>query len=98
VRKLYAPRGRPWRCRHCYNLTYATRQAAPRDRLLIKAQKIREMLGGSPAIFDAFPPRPKGMHWRRYRRLRNVHDQAADNCLAMLAVHVNRLAREGRRG
>lgn len=42
VRKLYSPRGQPWRCRHCYRLSYATRQASRWDRLLIKAQKIRE--------------------------------------------------------
>lgn len=39
VGKLFAPNGSLWRCRHCYDLTYATRQAAPRYRLIIKAQK-----------------------------------------------------------
>jgi hypothetical protein len=29
VEKLHAFRDRPWRCRHCYQLTYATRQALP---------------------------------------------------------------------
>ena len=47
VEKLYAPGDQPWRCRHCYRLTYSTRQAVPRHRHIIKAQKIRERLGGS---------------------------------------------------
>ena len=46
VRKLCAPRGRPWRCRHCYGLTYATRQATLRDRLLIKARHTKWKLLG----------------------------------------------------
>lgn len=91
VRKLYAPHGQPWRCRHCYRLTYATRQSGVRDRALRKAQKVRELLGGDPAIFHAFPAKPKGMHWRRYERLQRTHDDAADICLAMTAAFVLRL-------
>jgi D-lyxose ketol-isomerase len=47
VEKLHAYSDRPWRCRHCYLLTYGTRQAVPRHRHVIKVQKIREQLGGS---------------------------------------------------
>ena len=83
VGKLYAPYDYPWRCRNCYGLTYATRQAAPRYRLILKAQKIRERLGGDLGVINAFPDRPKGMHWRRYNRLRAVHDQAVGNSLTM---------------
>src|SRR5215472_7420230 len=73
VEKLHAFRDRPWRCRHCYNLTYATRQATPRDRQQIKAQKIRLRLGGD-ALNDIAPAKPKGMHWKRYWRIRHKHD------------------------
>ena len=52
VEKLYAPGDQPWRCRHCYRLTYSTRQAVPRHRHIIKAQKIRERLGGSLSCLD----------------------------------------------
>src|SRR3977135_3944667 len=27
VAKLYSPNGHPWECRHCHELTYASRQA-----------------------------------------------------------------------
>ena len=94
VRKLFSPHGQQWRCRTCYDLTYATRQASHRDRLLIKAQKIREQLGGSPSMFDEFPARPKGMHWRRYNKLRQAHDQASDACLALTADIVLRLGEQ----
>ena len=91
VGKLYAPRRHFWRCRHCCGLTYATRQAAPRYRLILKAQKIREALGGGLGVLDGFPARPKGMHWRRYKRLRHLHDQAVENSLATLRSYIQRL-------
>ena len=81
---LYAPHGHPWRCRHCYDLTYATRQAALRYRLILKGQKVRERLGGELGVLSPFPARPKGMHWRRYRRLRKRHDEAVEKSLALL--------------
>ena len=96
IGKLFAPRGQPWRCRQCYGLTYATRQAVPQQRLLIKAQKIRELLGGSPSMLDDFPAKPKGMHWRRYDHLQEAHDRAANSSLAMLASRV--FAYAGRAG
>jgi hypothetical protein len=91
VRKLFSPRGQQWRCRTCYGLTYATRQASPHDRLLIKAQKIRERLGSVSSAFDDFPPKPEGMHWKRYDRLRRTHPQAENEGLAMTAAIILRL-------
>jgi hypothetical protein len=90
VGKLYAPFGYRWRCRHCYGLTYATRQATPRYRLILKAQKIRERLGGDLGVANAFPDKPKGMDRRRYNRLRAVHDQAVESSLAMLTPRIER--------
>jgi hypothetical protein len=85
VEKLYAPRGRLWRCRHCHDLSYESRQTAPHYRQLVKAQKIRERLAGSRNMLVEFPPKPKGMHWRRYYRLQAAHDQAANCGFGVLA-------------
>jgi hypothetical protein len=85
VEKLYAPRGRLWRCRHCHDLSYESRQTAPHYRQLVKAQKIRERLAGSRNMLVEFPPKPKGMHWRRYYRLKAAHDQAANCSFGVLA-------------
>ena len=74
VLALYSPNGGRWGCRHCWRLTYATRQAIPRDRQLLRAQRIRHRLGGSRNMLEPFPPKPKGMHWRTYERLRRAHD------------------------
>jgi hypothetical protein len=67
-------------------LTYATRQAAPRQRLILKAQKVREQLGGKLGVLDVFPDKPKSMHWRRYNLLRQLHDQAVQDSIGTLAA------------
>jgi hypothetical protein len=92
VEKLHSAGRKPWRCRHCYDLTYATRQATPRDRHDIKAQKIRERLGGG--FCDEFPPKPKGMHRKQYERLRWQYDEAEEQFVAMMAEWVLRCHRE----
>ena len=92
VGKLYSPPGQPWRCRHCYDLTYRARQVSSRDRLLMRAQKIRQDLGGTANMLDDFPAKPKGMHWKRYNRLRRIHDRAERSALSLLAVRVYRLS------
>lgn len=86
VEQLHAFRDWPWRCRHCYRLSYATRQAVPRHRHVIKVQKIREQLGGSLNLLDGTPPKPKGMHRKRYARLRWQHDAAVERVVGMTAA------------
>ena len=58
--------GELFACRHCYGLTYASQREALYFRDLGKAQKIRMRQGGSPVISEAFPDKPKGMHWQTY--------------------------------
>lgn len=76
VAVLYSA-GELFACRRCYGLAYASQKEALRHRGLMKAQKIRVRLGGSANMLDAFPDKPKGMHWRTYDRLRQIHDAAA---------------------
>jgi hypothetical protein len=51
--------------------------------------------GGEPSesITEAFPEKPKGMHWRRYSRLRRRHTQAFERSLMGLAKSTERLER-----
>jgi hypothetical protein len=88
VAKLYSPNGGPWRCRHCYGLTYGTRQATPRDRYRTKAQDIRRSLGGGPNLLHDFPARPRGMHRKRYERLLGRHNDATNRSTALLSALV----------
>jgi hypothetical protein len=68
-------------CRRCFGMAYASQREPVRQRGLMKAQKIRMRLGGSPSMMDRFPDRPKGMHWKTYYQLHAAHDQSADRSM-----------------
>jgi hypothetical protein len=78
-------------CRRCHGLAYASQQEASCWRGLGKAQKIRIQLGGSRNPLEAFPDRPKRMHWKTYDRLRRAHDLAEQRGLMGAMQFVDRL-------
>jgi hypothetical protein len=96
VTKLYGA-GRLFACRHCYRLTYASQQESAHHRGPGKSQKIRMRLGGSPNMLEKFPRKPRGMHWRTYRRWRRVHDVAEVRSSIGLMGFVERLGRRSSR-
>jgi hypothetical protein len=51
-------------------LAYTSQHETQAYRLISKGQKIRRKLGGSANIYERFPDKPKGMHWRTYWGLR----------------------------
>jgi hypothetical protein len=53
------------------------------------AQKIRMRLGASPNMMEAFPDKPKGMHWRTYDRLRRRPDLAKARSMMGLMRYVD---------
>ena len=44
-------------------------------------------------MFEEFPDKPKGMHWRTYDRLRRMHDVAEGRSASALMRVVERLER-----
>lgn len=69
--------GKYFYCRHCYGLTYASQQERLGDRMMRKARNIRKRLDSNNTVFDLFPLKPKGMHWKTYERLKLEADRAA---------------------
>jgi hypothetical protein len=56
-------------CRQCLQLAYQSQQDSGWQRSIRRARTARMQLGGSASLADPFPEKPKGMHWRTYRRL-----------------------------
>jgi len=77
VAKLHSPPGGDiFASRKAYNLAYQSQHETPMFRHLTSAQDIRHRLGGSMCADDIFPAKPKGMHRKTYRKLRNKAEQA----------------------
>jgi hypothetical protein len=68
-------------CRHCYGLAYESQHEPTFMRGLLKAHKILIRLGAKPDVFDPFPEKPPGMHWRTYERLHRGYEIAKDRSL-----------------
>jgi hypothetical protein len=81
VVKLYWADGR-FVCRHCLGFAYLSQRQNPGVRAARRAERIRARLGGTAA--EPFRVKPRGMHWRTYRRLCEEAETAeavADNWL-----------------
>ena len=67
-----------FRCRHCYDLSYQTRQESFADRQLTKAHAIRKRLGSTDTLNVSLwsTPRPKHMRREIYYRLILEHSTA----------------------
>jgi hypothetical protein len=85
--------GELFACRRCYGLAYGSQREALHHRGISKAQKIRMRLGGSPNMLEAFPDKPKGMHWRTYDRFCRVYDAAEERSNIGLTHFLERLGR-----
>ncbi len=64
-------------CRHCLDLAYGSTTDDDAGRAMRLIHALRERVGWVPGFGNA-SPRPKGMHWRTYRR--RLHEQDALIC------------------
>jgi hypothetical protein len=72
-------------CRKCYRLGYESQSEESWQRQITRAEKIRARLGEDQCVEWPFPPKPKGMHWKTYRRLEAIDGQAQDAWESMAA-------------
>jgi hypothetical protein len=76
-----------FRCRRCHDLKYQCQYERPLTRATNRAQKLRDRLGMFDAIDDPFPPKPKGTHWRTYRRLEALDHELREKWGAAFIWH-----------
>ena len=88
--KLYL-KGRYFLCRHCQDLTYASRQETGRIGALHKCQRIRQKLGGTANMTEPFPDKPKGMHFKTYVRLLGEYEKAHEEYTRAMIEDLERL-------
>jgi hypothetical protein len=62
-------------CRYCCQLAYPSQRENIDNRTTRKAEKIRDRMGWEPGILNGEGLKPKGMHWKTYRRLCFLHNQ-----------------------
>jgi len=77
--------GEIFACRHCYQLAYPSQRESSGDRADARAWKIRERCSGWGSLFDPLM-RPKGMHWRTFRRLQLEYGAECRASLSALAA------------
>lgn len=67
--------GAVFACRHCRKLAYEVQRESEGDRAIRRADAIRDRLGWEAGILNPDGWKPKGMHWKTFRRLQAEHDQ-----------------------
>lgn len=61
--------GKVFACRHCHQLAYPSQNKAAFDRHCDKAFELADKMDHIGNVFDGFyGKKPKGMHWKTYRR------------------------------
>jgi hypothetical protein len=59
-------------------LKYESQYEAGYSRACSQSHDLRKRLGYVGALDDPFPPKPKGMHWKTYRKL-ELRDEELQN-------------------
>lgn len=97
-RKLYWLNGR-FACRQCHDLAYISQRESRADRLIRKAEKIRQRVLGALPDTDAapwrehtslFPPHPPQMTLRRYDQLYDQWSQTLAEAHELVIGRLNR--------
>lgn len=76
-------------CRHCHKLAYECQRESVDDRAIRRADTIRRRLGWQPGIANPAGGKPKGMHWKTFRRLQVQHDDYVTVSLDSMAKRLS---------
>ena len=67
--------GDRFRCRCCWRITYKSQYEPAAGRAANRAHKIRDRLGQPSDLDDDILIKPKGMHWKSFRRLAEQYER-----------------------
>jgi hypothetical protein len=91
--KLHLPSGAyTFACRKAYRLGYRSQRETPNDRALSRAFALRGKIGGKGRI-GGYIEKPKGMHWRTFKRAKERIHGAEEIVEAHLTLQLGRLLR-----
>lgn len=76
--RVLAMAGSRFRCRRCTGAVYASQYEPFPCGKVNAAQAVRRRMGADQSLDEPFPPKPKGMHWKTYLRLRARDWDAAE--------------------
>ena len=75
-------------CRSCAGLTYVSQRQPPYTRKFARLEAARKRLGADVGLRYPPPPKPKGMHWSTYERLRRELVEAESDYYDEVALRV----------
>ena len=90
VAKLYQ-RGKLFACRLATASLMPANKNPPTNAASTALKRSVDAWAGASNMFEDFPDKPKGMHWRTYDRLRGRYDMAEARSMAGLEHFLNRL-------
>lgn len=86
--------GAEFLCRYCRRLAYPAQRATDGGGVIQRVDRIRRRLDWAPGILNGSGAKPKGMHWRTFRRLRAEHDALVQIRLDSMAVQLGSVLRK----
>lgn len=81
-------------CRKCLDLAYDSQYYTHPAPLLVRANKLRQRLGGRIGLLNEIPRKPKNMHWATYLRLAEEIRQLESAHLVQFDKHRERMLQE----
>ena len=85
--------GSYFRCRKCHCLKYESQYEDPICRVTSQRHKLRGRLGQYDSLDEPFPDKPKGMHWKTYRRLAERDEALGDRWVRDISDWLRRTER-----
>jgi hypothetical protein len=91
ARIVYAP---SFACRTCLGLVHPSTRQNSFDRRLSRARQIRRQLGGTGALLEPFPNRPRGMKRATWRRWLEKANRAEGAAITLIEKFISRRPRK----